>query len=913
MTEKQTVLLVDGSNLAFRMYFALERTGLTSPSGKPSWAIFGFFKGLLDVIEKYQPSITVAVFDAKEKTFRHEAFDYYKANRPPEMPEALQIQWGEILRGLDLMGIKLLQLPGYEADDLIGTLAIQSTQNNYYTYIYSGDRDVMQLVDDHVSILYPSTKGLQFMDRDAVITKMGVPPEQIIDFKALCGDSSDNIPGVKGVGEKTAIKLLSEYETLDNIYTNLPNISGKSLKTKLSSDKSNAYDSQFLATIKTNCPIAMDYNVDLSPNIPELRQFLDEYKLQSLQKRLPKIFPELNEINNQEFLDLQTTPNTPSLPKLHYQTIETQDQLVEFLAQCSQSPRLSLDLETTGLDTRSCDIVGWSMAYPKDDNIYSAYIPSQSLNTNTVAPLVANTLNTFAGQLFIQNIKFEYKILRRYNVTLPANTLDTMLASYIENPEQLHNLKAQSLRVFQYQMTEITELIGTKKSKQISMFEVPLEKIAAYACDDANLTLALGQYYLNSFSDEQKNLWLNVESPLAHTLSEMELSGISIDLNQLNNISIELQQQIDSCTQQILNKLQPEDQSVNLSSPQQLAQILQKLGYKLTKKTSSGTFSTDISVLEKLQETDEEGFIELIMKLRGLNKLHSTYVESLQSLSYNGKIHTDFNQALTSTGRLSSSNPNLQNIPIKNPQFSSMLRQSFTAEIDKCLICADYSQIELRILAHFTGDPILLEAFNEGQDIHTRTAAEIFNVPINEVSSHQRQLGKTLNFALLYQQGAYATANQLDIPISEAQTFINQYFATFKSIKPFMHETISSAAQNGFTETFWKRRRYFHNLNSDNLIVRKAEERAAFNAPIQGSAADLIKLAMLAVDQNLKKLSPHCKIILQVHDELIVEAPTDLKQATTEILKESMLLQQPFKVPLKVSIGSGDNWAMAKT
>jgi len=905
------ILLIDGSNLAFRMYYALEYSGLTSPGGEPSWAIFGFFKALFDVINRQKPQATVAFFDPKGPTFRHESFSYYKANRPTEMPDSLASQWPEIIHGLEIIGIPALQMSGYEADDLIGTVSVLASDQRWDSCILSGDKDLLQLVNEKVQVIIPSPrKGQQILDRDGVKSYLGIYPEQVVDFKALCGDSSDNIPGVRGIGNKTAIKLLEEYDSLENVYQNLANLKSKSLQKKLFEGEESAKDSQFLAKIRLDCPLPMAFaqlTAALQPNLSALSDFLSKYKLTTLHRQLKEIFPDLQELDAQTSLFDSAKKIDLSIQR---KSILSPEDLSLSLQKAGNSDYFALDLETTGLDTMTCEIIGCALAWKKQDTIQSIYIPSSDVGTDDLIAIVRDFFARYRGKTFIQNLKFEDKILTRYDLSLPGDSLDTMLASYIENPEQSHGLKAQALRVFSYQMTEIAALIGPKGKAQKNMSEVPLEQITQYACDDAALTLALGEHYCQTLPPSLNKLWQELESPLAFVLAKMEREGISINTDILEQLSKDLEVEIVRLESQIKQSLDlPE---INLNSNQQLAQALVDAGYPLKKFTSTGQLSTDIKVLLKLQETDKTGgLIEQIIEYRTLSKLRSTYAESLIKAASDSKIHTEFNQSLTSTGRLSSSNPNLQNIPTKNEKFSRVIRSSFQAHPKHLLICADYSQIELRILAHYSQDPVLSEAFQQNQDIHTRTAAEVFEVSLEEVNPAMRRTGKTLNFALIYQQGIQATAKQLAISQAQSSEFMEKYFQSFPRIRPFQDECLEKARQQGYTETIWGRRRYFRNLNSHNYTLRRAEERAAFNAPLQGSAADLIKFAMLRIKQN-PKLSP-AKILLQVHDELLIQVPTLEASALSEIIQEEMLFGQPLDIPLAIEIGVAENWAKSKT
>lgn len=937
MSEEKTILLIDASNLIFRMYFALERTAMTSPGGRPSWAIFGFFKALLDILEKKQPTTLVAAFDTKGPTFRHELEESYKANRPKEMPDNLALQWPEIKRGMQLIGLNFVEMSGYEADDLIGTLACQAQNANWKVLIFSGDKDNFQLVNENVQVLMPSNTGIQEIGREDVKAKMGVFPEQVIDYKALRGDASDNISGVAGIGEKTAIKLLEEFGSLENIFYNLENIKPDSVRRKLAEGKEAAERSRFLAEIKQDCNISYPFENlthKLKPNLPELTKFLREYKLASLEKRLPQIFKTFSDLQNTTQEKLFVLPDEDldfpveefeavkeSHLKIEYQTILDEITLNEFFEKAQNAPYLALDLETDSLNTWNCNIVGFSLAYSQKEQIKSVYIPinhnylgyPEQLKQNLVLEKLKSFFKIWQGQLFVQNLKFEYKILIRHNCLLPSNTLDTMLASYLHNPDEPHGLKSLALQVFHFPMQPIEALIGPKGKNQKTMNQISIEEVSKYACDDAALTLALGEHYLQNLPANLKKLWQELESPLAFLLAKMELIGVYVNAQKLNYLSDKLKQQIISLENKIIAELNIEH--INLNSSQQLGQALKAKGFALNKSTSSGQLSTDSKTLNELAKQDQSGLIQNIIEHRMLSKLRSTYTDSLaqQINPLTLRLHGEFNQALTSTGRLSSSNPNLQNIPVKNQEFGKLIRAAFQAQDEEnILISADYSQIELRLLAHYTEEFNLLDAFNKNQDIHLRTAAEVFKVSAKQVTPDMRRLGKTLNFALIYQQGAYATAQQLGISNKKASEFIERYFEAFPLIRPFMEKTLNKAREQGYVETLWGRRRYFKNLNSSIALIRKAEERAAFNAPLQGSAADMMKIAMLKVEEKLKQENLKAKIVLQVHDEIVLEVPKAKLEIVKNILLSEMPIGQPLKVPVEVQLASGQNWAECK-
>jgi len=932
------LLLVDGSNLSFRMYFALESTQMTSPKGKPSWAIFGFLKILLDVFQKEKADACIAVFDTKEINFRKEKFTYYKANRPEQMPEDLALQWPEIIRALKLIGIKIVQKPGFEADDLIGTIACKAQESKkWQTQILTGDRDCLQLVSKDVQVLMPlRTGGYKAMNTEDVHLSLGVFPEQVIDLKSLSGDSSDNIKGVPGIGQKTAVKLIQEFGSLENTYRNLEKIKSASLTKKLSENKQLAFDSQFLARIKLDCDLDFAVNSEdlkISSEPKELSLFLEEYRLRNLQRKLPEIFPELeNHFKNFKPDLLQEETSKKESLAIERKTVLEKEELKKIFFKLKSLEEFSLDLETSGLDTFSCSILGWAFAWKEkktSKTISSVYVPvahqylgvPPQIDNSCVVEEFKNLLKeNYQGKIIVQNAKYEYKILKRFGIDLSSSAIDVMLGSYVENPENYHGLKRQAARVFKYRMQLIEELVNSSsfsnsreksKKKVIDLSKLEIDKVSDYACDDAALTLALFEFYTQKLSPELKTLWLELENPLVFLLAKMERKGVFLDRDKLLEISKDLNSKIKKLDSQIKEQLGI--LKINLNSTQQIGKALKEKGFTLKKTTSSGNLSTNSQILEELAKTDETGLIKKIIEFRILSKLQSTYTENLVNLirPATQRIHCEFNQVFTSTGRLSSSNPNLQNIPIKNEKYGSLIRSAFVAEKENgVLISADYSQIELRVLAHYTEDPVLIEAFEKNQDIHARTASEIFEKKLEEVSLEQRRIGKTLNFALLYQQGTKATAKQLGISQQEAQEFTKRYFETFATIQDFMERILEKAREKGYVETIWGRRRYFKNLNSKIAVLKKAEERAAFNAPLQGSAADIMKIAMLEINKNLRKENLQAHLILQVHDEVLVETLHEEEEKVKSLIQKAMSRRDLFKlkVPLLAEISSGKSW-----
>ncbi|MCC7530941.1 MAG: DNA polymerase I [Candidatus Melainabacteria bacterium] len=995
MAEKETIVLVDGSSLAFRMFYALFSMGLRSSTGIPTGALYGFFNAIFDLIEKYNPTMLAVAFDREEPTFRKEQFVEYKANRQ-EMPDDLAKQWPLIKEGVRMLGIPMYELAGFEADDVIGTVAKDAEQRGMRVDILTGDKDAFQLVSDidgDVQVLMPPARGggLVVYRRAEVFEKMGVWPEQIIDYKALCGDSSDNIPGVKGIGPKTAVDLLTQYKTLDGVYEHVEELKSKSVKAKLTEGREIAYKSQMLATIKVDVPLDFDFahcrldSLDASKAI----EYFQNLGIKSIVNRLPKVIArisggagaaqsaevsslsvvsleqaeqavsvgaavgaetpgmgsggtrQLGLFDSQEPTSLPGSPGLPAFPKKHFeppspQIVTTEEELDKLIEELSVQQALSVDLETKGLESLDTNIVGYALAWGSGidfkDGVFSladksesngsgvktAYIPvghsgiltQKQLDPALVAQRLKPVLENPAIGKIAQNGKFEMNVLSLYGIKFGPVAFDTMIASYILNPDDKHGLKDQVSRVFNYEMVRIQELIGTGK-KQVTMEMVQIDKAAPYAADDARMTLELARTYLPLLDKEQKYILNEIELPLSVVLAEMEQNGIALDIPYLKKFSIELSTDIARLESEIYALA---GYSFNINSTQQLQKLLfEDLGLKSQGKTTKKTgLSTDAAAMEALK--NEHVIIPKILEYRHLAKLRSTYVDSLIKLvsTRDNRLHGTFNQTVAATGRLSSTNPNLQNIPIRT-EIGSRIRRAFIPEKpDWVIMSADYSQIELRMLAHMAEDPTLIDAFQKNQDIHQRTAKEIFDIPLEEVTKERRAIGKTMNFALVYQQGDYRTGIDLGVSTAEAKKFREKYFNTYPNVMKLVSETLETAREKNYVETIYGRRRYFRYLNDRNSMIRQADERAAFNAPLQGSAADLMKLAMIRLNKDLKENKLRTKIVLQVHDELVLEVPNDEVEQAKKVTTQAMEYGQPLKVPLVVDIGVGPNWMEAK-
>lgn len=957
VSTQKTLLLIDGSNLVFRMFFALEMSNLRDGEGNPTWAVYGTLKALFDTIELAKPSACAVAFDLPHPTFRHEMFEDYKANRPDEMPDDLQPQWPVTKELFKKLHIPVLEEPGLEADDLIGIMAHKAEKEGYKVVILSGDKDLFQLVNDNISIAMPKRGGgLEIYDAAAVLEKMGVRPDQVPDYKGIAGDSSDNIPGVRGLGPKAATTLLGKYGSLEGIYEHIDEVGPPKTKEKLIDQEDKARLSKHIATIVLGdegvkeCDLSLEHCELTLPDIDELISFLKEKEFNTILRRLPVV---LKPFNGGEILKVDVGELPEEKPKEYKKdTTKTQAMKQERLEKMdtplndvSINPMLiidetslnglikglekaeiyAVDLETDGLNTLICNIVGWAISYstkknPQDEDIKTFYIPVRhgnlkQLDTELVRNKLKPILEDANKKQIIQNAKFEQKIFSRLGIKNHNNFFDTMIASYIFNPSDKHGLKAQSKRIFHLRMKEIDELIGTGK-KQITIDQAPIADVAAYAATDAFITYKLYHYYDAKLDDREKEILNTIEFPLVEVLRDIELAGITLNTESLAELSKDVHQQIGKIEKTIY-KIAGEE--FNISSPKQLSVILfEKLNFPAVgKKNKSGGYSTDMGTLETLLheyelDKDQEKLIKGIIEYRTLTKLTSTYIDNLPTLvsKETGRLHSDFNQVVTATGRLSSSNPNLQNIPIRS-DLGKEIRRAFVAKDSKhSLISADYSQIELRVLAHMAGEKALIDAFKNNEDIHKRTAMEIFGISEDEVDSEKRAIGKTLNFALIYMQGPFATAKQLDITMKEAKEFIAKYFMAFKKIKPFMDSTLEFAHENEYVETIFGRRRYFQNINSPNKMLSKEEERQAFNAAIQGSAADIMKIAMVNLYKKLSKYK--AEIILQVHDELVLEVPNEELEEVKKLVSEEMSNAAKLDVPLLVDCASGPNWLEAK-
>ncbi len=945
MQEDNTLVLIDGSSLAFRSFFALFTSGLRTKTGLPTWAILGFFNSLFELIERYKPRMLAVTFDMAAPTFRHIEFEDYKANRA-EMPDDLSVQWPLIKEGVKRLGLPVYELAGYEADDVIGTIARDAEGKGFDVLILTGDQDAFQLIegkDQKIKVLMPGKGGLQQYGRQEVFNKLGVWPEQITDYKGLCGDTSDNIPGIRGIGPKTAQQLLSSYADLDGVYKHIDEIKSKALSSKLIEGEMVARQSKGLATIDHKVPIEFDYaHCHLTPpDVESLAKFFLELEFKNLTARLPKVLanfsiefaghqvpgngkPEKKEVTSSPASEI-VEPSVPGIKikRQEGQIINSEAALEDLIKRLGQEQMFSLLINSSPWEPLSNDailhgepnIFGYAIAWDKG----AAYIPIRqtALALGGTPGLDQQLVNEKLKEIFteakigkiVYNLKRVLNLLDRDDMRLTNVLVDPMLASYICSSDEKHGLHDQVVRKLNYIIERPNRTGSAKKNKPISGITENSEQSMAYALEDAHLLFELGRYYLSNMSDEQKSLLQKMELPLSQVLARIEQRGISLDLPYLEKFAKELAEELAKLEKQIFSFA---GHAFNINSTQQLQKVLfEELGLQTKAKTKTG-FSTDASVLESLR--NEHHIIPLLLDYRQLTKLKSTYVDALPKMVSNvdKRLHGEFNQVTTSTGRLSSSNPNLQNIPIRTELGRRMRRAFIPAKDNWHLLSVDYSQIELRLLAHMSNDERLIDAFQKDQDIHARTAGEIFDVPIEEVTTDMRRVGKTLNFALIYQQGPFATAASLGVSIKEASAFIEKYFKRYSRVKAFMEGTIEGARKQGFVETLWGRRRYFKFLNDKNEVLKRADERAACNAPLQGSAADLMKLAMILMEEEIDKAKFKSKLILQVHDELVLEVPESELEQMKELVVNVMLLDQPLKVPLKVDVGVARNWMDVK-
>jgi DNA polymerase-1 len=896
---KKPLILVDGSSYLFRAFHALPE--LTNANGQQTGAIYGVLNMLRKLVDSYQPQYMAVVFDAKGKTFRDELYPQYKAHRPP-MPDELSSQIEPLLELVRAMGLPVLQVAGVEADDVIGTLAVRASEAGWKTVISTGDKDLAQLVNEQVSLI--NTMNDSHLDEQGVLAKFGVEPGQIIDYLSLIGDSSDNIPGVPKVGPKTAAKWLNQYGSLDELVTRAAEVKGK-VGENLRAHLDQLPLSKELATIRCDLDLGLELE-DLSVKPAEREALRDGFERLEFKTWLRQLNGEVGQA---------TESAHPPESQALYRTILSAEEFADWLQRLQQSELFAFDSETTSLDYMQAEIVGLSFAIEPGE---AAYVPlshdypgaPQQLARDWVLEKLKPLLEDASKAKLGHHLKYDRNVLANHGITLQGIAYDSMLESYVlDSTASRHDLDSLCQKYLSHKNIKFEEVAG-KGARQLTFNQVPLEAASPYAAEDADMTLRLHQYFWPRLSAEPRLrvLFEQVEMPLLYVLSTMERNGVKVDVAMLNKQSEELakrMQEVEAQAQVLAGE------PLNMASPKQIQGILfDKQKLPVLAKTPKGAPSTAEPVLAELAL--DYPLPRLILEYRSLSKLKSTYTDKLpeQVDPDSGRVHTSYHQAVAATGRLSSSDPNLQNIPIRSEE-GRRIRQAFVAEAGYQLIAADYSQIELRIMAHLSGDDGLVQAFAHGEDIHRATAAEVFATPPEEVSADQRRSAKAINFGLIYGMSAFGLAKQLGIDRGQAQGYVDLYFQRYPGVKAYMESTRELARRQGYVETLFGRRLYLPDIKARNAQRRQAAERTAINAPMQGTAADIIKQAMLSLDQWIGAQAHDIKMIMQVHDELVFEVPEDRLVSVAAEIRHRMESAAELSVPLVVDIGSGGNWDQA--
>jgi len=900
-------VLFDGNNIVHRAFhaFAASRPLTVSKTGEVIGAVYVFALMLLKIINELKPTCYAIAFDTKAPTFRHQMFDQYKAQRPPT-PDELVNQLGRVRQLVNAFHIPIYELDGYEADDVLGTLSQQASQQDIDTIIVTGDADAMQLVSPRVRVLYPKPRGgfsnTDLFDEAAVNQKYGIKPEHIADFKGLKGDPSDNIPGVPGIGEKTAAKLIQQFGTIDQIYAHIDEVTPAKLQALLKQNEATARQSKELATIVTQTPVTLNLD-DCQISHYDRKQATELFRELEFSSLLPKL-PEMEEVTPETTAQVKIEP-----PKPTYQIINTPPALDELLSRLSSAKSLAFDLETTSLNAMLAQLVGISLSPAPGEAYYIPVghvgwgqveqLPLEQVIARLKPPLEDTNLAKLA-----HNGKYDMTVLAEYGVTVNNLTFDTMVAAYLLSEKSL-GLKALAFSKLGIEMTPITALIGSG-AKQISMSQVEVNQAADYACADVDITGQLTK--LLNAELRQQGLWQlfsEVEMPLVTVLTQMERNGVALDTELLRQMSHRLGEQLLKLEAEIYNNV---GHRFNINSPQQLSSVLfEELKLPPSRKVKSGFFSTEASVLEGLHNAHP--IVDHLLQYRHLAKLKSTYVDAIPNLinPKTGRVHTSFNQTQTTTGRLSSSEPNLQNIAVRD-ELGKEIRRAFIAPPGSYLMAGDYSQIDLRTLAHLSQDESLLGAFHSDEDIHSATASQLFGVDASLVTPDMRRLAKTVNFGVIYGMSDYGLEQATELSREEAAQFITSYFEKYPGVKQYLDSTKKQAREMGYVQTLLGRRRFIPEINSSNRQVREAAERMAINMPVQGTSADVIKVAMLNLHREMDKRQLKSKMLLQVHDELIFEVPQEELEEMKTLVPQIMSTALKLSVPLKVDIKTGNNW-----
>ena len=916
---KPLFVIVDSMALAYKSYFAHISRPLSTSKGEPTSAIYGFMTQLFKIMTDTQPDYLLIAFDAKEKTFRHERYESYKSSRA-EMPDDMIPQIARIKQIVEALDLPLLIMPGYEADDIIGTAVKQAEKRGLFSYAVTPDKDFIQLVTENTNLLRPGKQSdeWQIIDKARVLADYGFEPKFMVDYLALVGDSSDDIPGVAGIGPKTAVPLIQRFGTIENIYANLDKIEKESVRKKLEANRENAFLSKELATIITDMPINIDFEHAkfVRPDFKELLKIFEELEFRSLKTKLFKVY------DGKESVSVKTSDFTPQEKnvKKNYRLVNTRKAAEELAEKLAHAEEFVFDTETDSLDTFKANLAGVSFALGEGDAYFVPINPFRA-QADLFSPDLSDRLTVaefreIFGEIFAcpkigkicQNGKFDIAVLRSNGIEVEGFLFDTMLASYVLDPDQKHNMDDLAKKYLNYDTIPLSELIGKKKDAD-KIFDVDLNKLAEYAAEDADITYRLYNVLRKEIEKEGlEKIAYDIEFPLVEVLEQMERDGVKIDEESLREFSKSLEIMLEKLTEKIHALA---GAPFNINSTKQLQEVLfEKLKLPKTKKTKTG-YSTDAKSLESLRGKHE--IIDLLLEYRQISKLKSTYADALPKLinPATGRVHTTYNQTVASTGRLSSNDPNLQNIPIRT-ELGREIRKAFVpGDAERLILSADYSQIELRIMASISGDPALKEAFEKGEDVHRSTAALVFGVPPEEVTPEMRRKAKEVNFGILYGIGVFGLKNRLGITQKHAKEIIDTYFNTFKNVKKFMDDSINFAREHGYAETLLGRRRFLRNINSSNAVVRQFEERVAINMPIQGTAADMIKIAMINIYRELKKRKAKTKMVLQVHDELVFDLHKKEKEKLVPLIKDLMENAMKLEVPIKVDVGIGNNWLEA--
>ncbi len=941
MAKKETLYLLDGMALAYRAYFSFINRPLINSKGENTSAIYGFVTALMKILDDEKPDHIAVVFDTKHPTFRHTMFPEYKATRQ-KMPEDMASQLDRLKEVVRAFNTPLLELPGFEADDIIGTLARRAEKEGVLTFMVTGDKDYMQLISPLIKMYKPAKAGgeVEIVEEPGVKEKFGVKPEQVIDVLALTGDKSDNIPGVPGIGEKTAIPLIQKYRTLENLYEHVEEIPQKGVREKLVAHREKAYLSKKLVTIDTLVPVQINFHElrAAARDTSALIRLFGELEFRSLAGRMRETEPFADRIEPAPAAPLPAQQEPAAVTDIStdehvYHCVTSKTELSRLCSTLRKSPVVVFDTETTSTDALRAELVGISFCLAEREAYYipvklasSPAVPSGGLfggttgeggpHNHTLSALDLDTVLAALKPVFEaedvrkvgQNVKYDMLVLMNHGVEVRAVAHDTMVASYILRADGQHNLDALAMEALRYKMVSFEELVG-KGKKQKHITEVSLDAIANYSAEDADITMRIFGAQLPRLKElDLLGLCTDVEFPLTSVLARMELAGIALDVNYLASMSKDLERLLDNLIRDIHTIA---GEAFNINSTQQLGEILfTRLGLPTVRKTKTG-FSTDVGVLETLR--GQHPIVEKILEYRQLTKLKSTYVDALPMLinPKTGRVHTSFNQTVAATGRLSSSDPNLQNIPIRT-EIGRAIRKAFVADGEGMLLMsADYSQIELRVMAHVSGDEGLVGAFRNDEDIHTTTAAKVFGIGVKDVTRDMRRKAKEVNFGIMYGIGPFGLANRLEISQTEAKDIIARYFERFPKVKQYIGDTIDTARKLGYVSTLLGRRRYLADISSRNQAVRGNAERQAINMPIQGTAADMIKLAMISLDREIIRRRLQGRMLLQVHDELVFELPLGEKEEMEVLVVEKMQSAMPLNVPVKVDVGVGTNWLEA--